>query len=77
MTATPPTKVLRTVEKPAPRLRVVGEPIPTPQRPKNEALRPREYLTEQEVDKLVATARKRGRYGQRDAAAVVRGRSRQ
>ena len=40
---------------------MVGEPISTPRRQKNEDLRPREFLTEQEIDELVATARKRGR----------------
>src|SRR5262249_44852487 len=58
-------------ENPAPKLRVVGEPIPTPLRRKNDELRPREYLTPQEVDRLVATARRRGRYGQRDATAIL------
>jgi hypothetical protein len=52
-------------------LRVVGEPIPIPQRPKNEELRPREFLTAQGVDRLIATAEKRGRYGQRDATAIL------
>ena len=33
--------------------------------------RPREYLTEAEVDRLIETARKRGRNGQRDAAAIL------
>jgi len=37
----------------------------------NTAYRPREYLTEQEVERLIETARKRGRNGPRDAAAIL------
>jgi len=37
----------------------------------NVTYRPREYLTEKEVDGLIETARKRGRNGQRDAAAIL------
>ena len=37
----------------------------------NSAYRPREYLTEAEVEKLIDTARKRGRNGPRDAAAIL------
>jgi integrase len=70
MTATQPTHILRTVDN-RPRLRVVGEPVPTPRRQKNEELRPREFLTAPEVDRLIATAKKRGRYGQRDATAIL------
>jgi len=33
--------------------------------------RERKYLTPAEVEKLVATAKKRGRYGQRDALAIL------
>ena len=33
--------------------------------------RPREFLTPDEVDRLVATAKQRGRWGQRDAAAIL------
>src|SRR5215471_10305435 len=40
-------------------------------RPANSAYRPREYLTEGEVEKLIETARKRGRNGARDAAAIL------
>src|SRR6516164_8791824 len=36
----------------------------------NSAYRPREYLTESEVEKLIDAARKRGRNGARDAAAI-------
>src|SRR5262245_9256320 len=42
-----------------------------PQRLANSAYRPREYLTETEVDRLIETARKRGRNGARDAAAIL------
>jgi len=37
----------------------------------NAAYRPREYLTEQEVERLIEAARKRGRNGARDAAAIL------
>jgi hypothetical protein len=37
----------------------------------NSAYRPREYLTEGEVEKLIDTARKRGRNGPRDASDPV------
>src|SRR6516225_1207070 len=37
----------------------------------NAAYRPREYLTEAEVEKLIEAARKRGRNGARDAAAIL------
>ena len=37
----------------------------------NAAYRPREYLTEAEVAKLIDTARKRGRNGLRDSAAIL------
>jgi type 1 fimbriae regulatory protein FimE len=37
----------------------------------NSAYRPREYLTEAEVEKLIDAARKRGRNGARDAAAIL------
>jgi type 1 fimbriae regulatory protein FimB/type 1 fimbriae regulatory protein FimE len=37
----------------------------------NAAYRPREYLTEAEVERLIETARKRGRNGARDAAAIL------
>jgi type 1 fimbriae regulatory protein FimB/type 1 fimbriae regulatory protein FimE len=42
-----------------------------PKRKRNTDLRPREHLTPAEVDRLVETARKRGRYGQRDATAIL------
>jgi integrase len=41
-----------------------------PSRPANALLRPREYLTPAEVEKLLKTARD-GRYGQRDATLIL------
>jgi type 1 fimbriae regulatory protein FimE len=41
------------------------------QRLPNSTYRPREYLTEAEVDRLIETAHKRGRNGARDAAAIL------
>jgi type 1 fimbriae regulatory protein FimB/type 1 fimbriae regulatory protein FimE len=37
----------------------------------NAEYRPREYLTEAEVDRLIEAARRRGRNGARDAAAIL------
>src|SRR5262245_1183443 len=37
----------------------------------NASYRPREYLTESEVERLIETARKRARNGHRDACAVL------
>ena len=37
----------------------------------NAIYRQREYLTEKEVDRLIETARKRGRNGARDACAIL------
>ena len=42
-------------------------------RKSNAAYRPREYLTEGEVEKLIDAARKRGRNGARDSAAILLG----
>jgi integrase len=42
----------------------------TPRRPKNTDLRSREYLTEHEIETLMAAAR-RNRYGHRDATAIL------
>src|SRR5260370_32279861 len=42
-----------------------------PKRLPNSAYRVREYLTEKEEDRLIETARKRGRNGARDAAAIL------
>jgi integrase len=42
-----------------------------PARKRNAERRPREYLTPAEVEMLIATARKRGRYGHRDATMIL------
>jgi type 1 fimbriae regulatory protein FimB/type 1 fimbriae regulatory protein FimE len=42
-----------------------------PKRLPNSAYRVREYLTEKEVDRLIEAAKRRGRNGQRDAAAIL------
>jgi len=42
-----------------------------PTRLTNSAYRVREYLTEKEVDRLIEAARKRGRNGARDPAAIL------
>ena len=42
-----------------------------PARVKNSDRRPREYLCEGEIDTLMQTAKKRGRYGQRDATMLL------
>jgi type 1 fimbriae regulatory protein FimB/type 1 fimbriae regulatory protein FimE len=38
---------------------------------RNADVRPREYLTPKEVEKLIKAARARGRYGARDGLAVL------
>ena len=55
MTDTTPTIVNRTL----------------PRRLPNSAYRVREYLTEKEVDRLIEVAKRRGRNGARDAAAIL------
>ena len=42
-----------------------------PRRAPNSELRPREYLTEKEIDRLQDAARKRSRYGHRDATMIL------
>jgi integrase len=42
-----------------------------PRRQPNSAYRQREYLTEKKVEKLIEAARKRGRNGPRDGAAIL------
>ena len=42
-----------------------------PRRLPNSAYRVREYLMEKEVERLIEAARKRGRNGARDAAAIL------
>src|SRR5215475_8915178 len=49
-------------------VQVVAEP---PRRQRNSDLRPREYLTPAEVETLITTARRRGRYGHRDATMIL------
>lgn len=44
-----------------------------PSRPPNAELRSREYLTPAEIEKLLAEARRRGRYGHRDATLILIG----
>ena len=53
------------------RLRVVSAPPRPPRRQRNTDRRPREYLTPAEVEMLMATARKRSRYGHRDATMIL------
>jgi type 1 fimbriae regulatory protein FimB/type 1 fimbriae regulatory protein FimE len=55
---------VRTSEGPATERRTVI-PFPGQEDPK------REYLTEAQVDALMAAARKRGRYGHRDATMIL------
>jgi type 1 fimbriae regulatory protein FimB/type 1 fimbriae regulatory protein FimE len=57
------------VQRPA--LRVVGEAVVPPRRQRNSERRPREYLTLAEVEMLITTARKRGRYGHWDATMIL------
>jgi len=54
-----------------PALRVVGEAAAPPRRQRNSERRPREYLTPAEVEILMVTARKRGRYGHWDATIIL------
>jgi site-specific recombinase XerD len=42
-----------------------------PRKPKNVDVRPREYLTEQEVQQLMLAARRTGRHGHRDATLIL------
>jgi type 1 fimbriae regulatory protein FimB/type 1 fimbriae regulatory protein FimE len=42
-----------------------------PRKPKSRDVRPREYLTEDEVRQLVRAARRHGRYGHRDATLLL------
>src|SRR5262249_15615945 len=54
-----------------PMLRVVGEAPAPPRRQRNSERRPREYLTPAEIEALIVTAKKRGRYGHRDATMIL------
>jgi type 1 fimbriae regulatory protein FimE len=49
----------------------VNRTLPPLRRKTNAEYRPREYLTEAEVTKLIETARKRGRNAARDVAAIL------
>jgi len=49
----------------------VASPKPPGRKSDAEIGRERSYLTPAEVDRLVTTAKKRGRYGQRDALAIL------
>src|SRR5258708_10411924 len=42
-----------------------------PRRAPNSELRPREYLTEKEIERLQEAARKRSRHGHRDATMIL------
>ena len=42
-----------------------------PRKPKNADVRPREYLTEKEVERLMRAARSLGRHGHRDATLIL------
>ena len=59
-----PTAALRTVA-------IDGHRLPPGRRSNREHGREPEYLTPEELDRLVSTARKRGRYGLRDALAIT------
>jgi hypothetical protein len=52
-------------------LQAVGEPVRPPRRQRNSERRPREYLTSAEVETLIVAAKKRGRYGHRDATMIL------
>jgi type 1 fimbriae regulatory protein FimE len=56
---------------PAAAPRVVNGKVMPPRRRKNSDNRTREYLTADEVEKVVAAARASGRYGQRDSTLVL------
>lgn len=43
----------------------------SPRKPRNKAVRPREYLTEDEVDQLMKAARSIGRHGFRDSTLIL------
>ncbi len=60
---------LRLVSNPSPPT-VIGKVAPPTRKP-NKEIRSREYLTSQEVDKIMAEARRRGRHGHRDATMIL------
>jgi integrase len=51
-------------------LNILNGTVP-PSRRTNSHLRPREYLTTREVEELISVAKKRGRYGHRDAIMIL------
>jgi type 1 fimbriae regulatory protein FimE len=53
------------------RLRPIEQATQKPRRPRYSDVRQREHLTEAEVDRIRAAARKRGRYGFRDDTAIL------
>lgn len=55
---------------PARRTSFSGKSAP-PRKPKNSDVRPREYLTEEEVNRLMRGARSAGRHGHRDATLIL------
>jgi integrase len=46
-------------------------PSPSPSMSKSGTVRPREYLTEREIERLMSAARSDNRYGHRDATAIL------
>src|SRR5262249_39396436 len=51
-----------------------GKPVPAfspPRKPRNHDVRPREYLTETEVESLIDAAASQGRHGHRDATMIL------
>src|SRR5208282_2739145 len=58
----------KSARKPTPSA-VVNRTVP--RRAPNSELRPREYLTEKEIERLQEAARKRSRYGHRDATMIL------
>ena len=66
-----PIRANGTVLKFKPRPDAQSAPRRPSARTGNSHRRPREYLTPAEVERLMSTARGRGRYGQRDAAAIL------
>ena len=62
-------KTLNKKTKPGKRPTIVFGTVP-PRRRLNIDVRPREYLTPKEIERLIEAARKRGRYGLRDATMI-------
>src|SRR5262245_30322667 len=70
VTMSRPTKKLNKSCKWRKRPTIVLGTVP-PRRALNADVRPREYLTPKEIDRLIEAARKRGRYGLRDATMIL------